>query len=57
MYHTVNWMSEALQILDEERNKTANRADILDYLAYSISLVRVPKLTGDRTSCCEISSC
>ena len=43
MYHTVNWMSAALDILDEERNKTADRADVLDYLAYATSLVRVLK--------------
>ena len=41
MYHTVNWMSEALKVEEEERNKTADRADILDYLAYSTALVRV----------------
>ena len=41
MYHTVNWMSAALDLLDEERNNTADRAEVLDYLAYATSLVRV----------------
>ena len=41
MYHTVNWMQVALDLLDEESNKTADRAEVLDYLAYSTSLVRI----------------
>ncbi|RWS28712.1 prolyl 4-hydroxylase subunit alpha-1-like protein [Leptotrombidium deliense] len=34
-YHTVLWMQEAIDRLDDEPIKTANRADILEYLAFS----------------------
>ncbi|KAJ1521335.1 hypothetical protein ONE63_003011 [Megalurothrips usitatus] len=34
-YHTVQWMTEALQRYDEENNKTITKADILEYLAFS----------------------
>jgi prolyl 4-hydroxylase len=34
-YHTVLWMGEALNKLEEESNKTAARKDILEYLAFS----------------------
>ncbi|XP_049773206.1 prolyl 4-hydroxylase subunit alpha-1 isoform X3 [Schistocerca cancellata] len=34
-YHTVLWMQEALERLEEEYNKTAVRSDILEYLAFS----------------------
>lgn len=34
-YHTVLWMQEALQLLDQETNQTVTKADVLDYLAYS----------------------
>ena len=40
-YHTVNWMQEALDRWDYEVNKTVERADILDYLAYAMSMVRI----------------
>ncbi|XP_046405340.1 prolyl 4-hydroxylase subunit alpha-1 [Ischnura elegans] len=35
-YHTVLWMTEALQRYEEERNKTTVKADILEYLAFSM---------------------
>ena len=34
-YHTVQWMTEALQRYHEETNKTITKADILEYLAFS----------------------
>ncbi|XP_046656304.1 prolyl 4-hydroxylase subunit alpha-1-like isoform X1 [Daphnia pulicaria] len=34
-YHTVLWMGEALNKLEEESNKTATRQEILEYLAFS----------------------
>ncbi|RWS16015.1 prolyl 4-hydroxylase subunit alpha-1-like protein [Dinothrombium tinctorium] len=34
-YHTVLWMQEALERLDDEQIKTANREEILEYLAFS----------------------
>lgn len=34
-YHTVQWMTEALQRFNEEANKTITKADILEYLAFS----------------------
>lgn len=35
-YHTVLWMTEALQRFDKERNNTIlERWEILEYLAYS----------------------
>ena len=34
-YHTVQWMTEALQRYNEETNKTITKADILEYLAFS----------------------
>nr|CAH0108384.1 unnamed protein product [Daphnia galeata] len=34
-YHTVLWMAEALNKLEEESNKTATREEILEYLAFS----------------------
>ncbi len=39
MYHTVLWMSQAIDILDEEKNKTADKVELLDYLAYAMSMV------------------
>ncbi len=39
MYHTVLWMSEAVDIWEEEKNKTADKAELLDYLAYAMSMV------------------
>ena len=38
-YHTILWMSESLDVLDTEVNKTADRALMLDYLAYSTYMV------------------
>ncbi|XP_071438685.1 prolyl 4-hydroxylase subunit alpha-1 [Hetaerina americana] len=35
-YHTVLWMTEALQRYEEERNKTTVKSDILEYLAFSM---------------------
>ncbi|PSN40929.1 Prolyl 4-hydroxylase subunit alpha-2 [Blattella germanica] len=34
-YHTVLWMTEALQRHEEEYNKTTDKSDILEYLAFS----------------------
>ncbi|XP_015914091.1 prolyl 4-hydroxylase subunit alpha-1 [Parasteatoda tepidariorum] len=34
-YHTILWMQEALDRVDEETNKTADKAEILEYLAFS----------------------
>ncbi|KAG8235127.1 hypothetical protein J437_LFUL012323 [Ladona fulva] len=35
-YHTVLWMTEALQRYEEENNKTTVKSDILEYLAFSM---------------------
>lgn len=35
-YHTVLWMTEALQRYEEESNKTTVKSDILEYLAFSM---------------------
>jgi len=34
-YHTVLWMTEALERYEEENNKTVAKSDILEYLAFS----------------------
>ena len=34
-YHTVLWMGEALNKLEDESNKTVSREEILEYLAFS----------------------
>ncbi|XP_054719638.1 prolyl 4-hydroxylase subunit alpha-1-like [Uloborus diversus] len=34
-YHTILWMQEALDRVDEETNKTVSKAEILEYLAFS----------------------
>jgi hypothetical protein len=34
-YHTVLWMTEALERYEEEYNKTTAKSDILEYLAFS----------------------
>lgn len=39
-YHTLMWMQEALDHLDQEPNPTSiNKIDILDHLAYATSQV------------------
>lgn len=38
-YHTVLWMQEALDRVAEEKNKTADKAEILEYLAFSTYMV------------------
>lgn len=40
-YHTIKWMQEALDQDARELNKTADRALILDYLSYAMSMVRM----------------
>jgi prolyl 4-hydroxylase len=45
-YHTLMWMQEALDHLDEEINNTSiNKIDILDHLAYATLKV------SDRVDC------
>jgi len=40
-YHTLMWMQEALDILNNETNNTSvNKIDILDHLAYATSQVK-----------------
>jgi prolyl 4-hydroxylase len=34
-YHTVLWMTEALERCEQEYNKTVAKSDILEYLAFS----------------------
>ncbi|XP_064458444.1 prolyl 4-hydroxylase subunit alpha-1-like isoform X2 [Ornithodoros turicata] len=34
-YHTVLWMQEALERVEEEVNKTVDKAEVLEYLAFS----------------------
>lgn len=50
-YHTVLWMQEALDRVDEEVDKTADRAEILEYLAFSTyqqgNVHHALKLTND----------
>lgn len=35
-YHAVLWLTEALKINSEEKEKTVSRSQILDYLSFSI---------------------
>lgn len=35
-YHTASWMSEAMNRLDSEKNKTVNKSEIIDYLAFAV---------------------
>ncbi|XP_037291677.1 prolyl 4-hydroxylase subunit alpha-1 isoform X1 [Rhipicephalus microplus] len=50
-YHTVLWMQEALDRVDEEVDKTADRTEILEYLAFSTfqqgNIHHALKLTND----------
>ncbi|XP_050048009.2 prolyl 4-hydroxylase subunit alpha-1 isoform X2 [Dermacentor andersoni] len=50
-YHTVLWMQEALDRVDEEVDKTADRTEILEYLAFSTfqqgNVHHALKLTND----------
>ncbi|XP_077540266.1 prolyl 4-hydroxylase subunit alpha-1 isoform X4 [Haemaphysalis longicornis] len=50
-YHTVLWMQEALDRVDDEVEKTADRSDILEYLAFSTyqqgNIHHALKLTND----------
>ena len=38
-YHVVMWMSEALELVNNEVNKTVDNVMLLDYLAYSLYMV------------------
>lgn len=40
-YHTALWMWQALKLESDEVNKTMERTEILDYLAYALAMVRV----------------
>lgn len=42
-YHSVMWMEEALKHHDAESVKTTDRAVLLDYLSFSIYMVRHPR--------------
>ncbi|KDR24152.1 prolyl 4-hydroxylase subunit alpha-1 [Zootermopsis nevadensis] len=50
-YHTVLWMTEALQRYEDENNKTTTKSDILEYLAFSTykegNVHRALKLTNE----------
>jgi len=50
-YHTVLWMTEALERYEEEYNKTVAKSDILEYLAFSTykqgNVHRALKLTNE----------
>lgn len=50
-YHTVLWMTEALERYEEEYNKTTVKSDILEYLAFSTykqgNVHRALKLTNE----------
>lgn len=50
-YHTILWMQESLDRVDEEVNKTADKAEILEYLAFSTymqgNVRHALKLTAD----------
>ena len=35
-YHTASWMSEAMNKLEKEENKTMNKSDIIDYLSFAL---------------------
>ncbi|CAH1794564.1 unnamed protein product [Owenia fusiformis] len=37
-YHCILWMDEAIDIYENERNKTVDKATVLDYLSYSLYL-------------------
>lgn len=50
-YHTLMWMQEALDHLDNEKTKTTiNKIDILDHLAYATSQVTHISLKLQRKS-------
>lgn len=50
-YHTLLWMQEALDRIEEETNKTANKVEILEYIAFSTymqgNVRHALKLTND----------
>lgn len=35
-YHTVQWMQEALERMEDEESKSVNEAEVLDYLSYAM---------------------
>ncbi|XP_052071020.1 prolyl 4-hydroxylase subunit alpha-2-like isoform X3 [Mytilus californianus] len=35
-YHTTAWMNEAMSRLENEKNKTVNKSEIIDFLAFSV---------------------
>lgn len=35
-YHTTAWMNEAMNRLENEKNKTVNKSEIIDFLAFSV---------------------
>jgi hypothetical protein len=41
-YHTASWMSEAMNKLEKEENKTMNKSDIIDYLSFALYQVNIP---------------
>ena len=45
-YHTIMWMEEAIRALEREDHSedvtTISTAEVLDYLAYSLYMVRQP---------------
>jgi prolyl 4-hydroxylase len=40
-YHTASWMSEAMNKLEKEENKTMNKSDIIDYLSFALYQVNI----------------
>jgi len=38
-YHTVMWITEALNVWKTEQQKTIDKATLLDYLSYSLYMV------------------
>lgn len=42
-YHTTIWMEKALALVGIEKNRTVQRVDILDFLAFSLYKVSTQK--------------
>lgn len=40
-YHTTAWMIEAMSRLENEKNKTVNKSEIIDFLAFSVYQVNL----------------
>lgn len=55
-YHTTLWMEKAMTLAALEKNRTVQRVDILDYLAFSLYKVSTGIWMGYRISLYKVST-